>query len=123
MTTEQLNKLPKWAQDHIESIQRQRDQAVKALNEVAGNQSPSPFSYTRHDCTSTGGPTFRKFTIQADTLIVNWLGIELRVDAHDYGNQGKGIRLQWTGEHQTEDVAMIPSSYQAVALVPKSLMR
>ena len=28
-TQEQLNKLPKWAQDHIRDIQRQRDIAVQ----------------------------------------------------------------------------------------------
>jgi hypothetical protein len=120
-----LSKLPKWAQEHIHNLERQRDVAIRALNESLDNQTKSPFSYEKYECTGEeSGPTTKTFFIQAYSIQVNWLGVELTVGAHDYGNTGRGIKLQWGMENRFgEDVAFIPSSYQSARLVSKEHMR
>lgn len=39
--SEQIAKLPKWAQDHIRDLDFQRQQAVTALNEFVDQQKPT----------------------------------------------------------------------------------
>lgn len=43
LTPEQLDKLPKWAQEHIRCIERERDGANDCLSQRVANQEPSPF--------------------------------------------------------------------------------
>jgi len=38
-TPEQISKLPRWAQDHIKDLARQRETALEALNSHVDNQT------------------------------------------------------------------------------------
>lgn len=123
-TPEQLSKLPKWAQDHIRDIARQRETAVNVLNEFVNDDTPSPFFFEDYACTGEcQGPSNKRRYIQAHSVTVVWRGVELRVSANDYGNSGRGIGLSWGtegGRHQ--DVAFIPSNYLSARLVSKEDM-
>lgn len=44
-TTEQIAKLPKWAQDHIARIERRRADAVRQLEEYCDTVTPSPIKF------------------------------------------------------------------------------
>lgn len=125
-TKEQIEKLPKWAQEHVADLQRQRNAAVRALDEYKDAQTLSPF-FTE-DFESTGeskGPQLRRRYIQAHSIEVEWAGVHLRVDANDYGSSGTGIRLQWWcgKKHYGGDAALIPTSFQAARIVSKEDMR
>lgn len=126
-TPEQIAKLPKWAQDEIKSLARQRDAAIRALNEYVDNQTESPFYTEDNECTGEqSGPTNRRRYIQAHKIEVQWRGVYLRVDANDFGQSGHGIRIQWSGGDGRltgREVAFIPGSYQQARLVAKEDMR
>lgn len=49
---DKIAKLPRWAQEHIEKIGRERDQAINALNRFLDGQTPSGFYVD--DCVCTG---------------------------------------------------------------------
>ncbi len=112
-------KLPVWAQEYIQQLTRERDNALRDQREYIDTQTPSPF-YVDYD-----GPENRdKRFVQAHHMTVVWKGVELHISANDYGNSGPGIRLQWgrSGRHGSGDVAFIPGSYQSARLVAKADM-
>ena len=41
--TEKIEKLSKWAQEHIRTLKYERDTAVRALNNYVDGQTESPF--------------------------------------------------------------------------------
>jgi|SRR3972149_7480982 len=113
------NKLPKWAQEQIKKLQRQRDTAVKLLEEYLNEQTPSAFSY---DDFSHLGEDQGKFTtkyVQTHKMEVEHAGVHLTIILRE-----KHIDLQWGGvpEHHGE-MAFIPASHQAAYLVSKENMR
>lgn len=114
---EKITKLPAWAQKHIENLTRQRDNALSAQQKYLDEQTESPF-FVEFD----GADNRSKRFIQAHHMTVTWKGVQLRVDAHDFSNSGKGIRLQWQGTDHRE-VALIPEFYQGARLVSISEMR
>jgi hypothetical protein len=63
-------KLPKWAQDHISDLQRQRDSAVREFNRYIDDQTPSPFSIMEmaHTGEHGGGPSFKRRYIQTNKV-------------------------------------------------------
>lgn len=61
----QLLKLPKWAQEYIIEIERQREAAVKALNDAFDNQTLSRIFTEDIVCVEKGAPSFFKKYIQA----------------------------------------------------------
>ena len=118
MTDEQKAKLPKWAQREIEKLERERDQAIRRLNEYIDDQTPSPFSID--DWVSTGeeaGPSTKTRYIQARRMNVDYGGVCLDIILRDDGYK-KSIDLQWSREHRAglKPVYMVPRSYQQVEL-------
>ena len=120
-TPEQIQKLPKWAQDHIQNLTRERETSVRTLNEFCDNDTPSPIYYEEMVCNGeTQGPSTKRRYIQTDRIVVMWRGIELEIGAHDYGSSGPGISVQWSvAGGRFRDAAMIPESYQRVRIVSK----
>lgn len=121
-TQEQLDGLPKWARQHISDLEGQRDTAQRALKDFCDSGTPSPFYHEEHIHTDEG-PKFVRRYVQANTITALWRGVELAVHAHDYGHNGKGIKLQWSSENKgNREIAMIPLSYQYARLVAKEDM-
>ena len=118
---DRISKLPKWVQEHIKNIQRQRDVAVRALNESCDNQTESPIYYEDFLCTGeseTKGPTPKRKYIQSHGRItINHDGVELDVLCHE-----GYIDLRW-GNDIHSDIAFIPDIYQGARLVSKENMR
>lgn len=123
-TPEQIAKLPRWAQDHLNNISRERDAAIRSLNEFCDNQSPSPFYIEDHPCTGeTSGPSRKRIYIQAHAITVEWAGVILNIDANDYGNRKNEIEISWSTAEGTRDVAMVPRCFNAVIIKTKENMR
>lgn len=54
-------KLPKWAQEHIRKIEREREVAVRALNQYVDDQTPAAFYVDEPESTGEQvGPSFKK---------------------------------------------------------------
>jgi hypothetical protein len=114
-----IEKLPKWAQEIIRDLTRQRETAIRALNEYIDNQTPSPIYVEEMECTGEGiGPSYKKRYIQSRKISVSHSGVDLVILLRD-----DYIDLQWGSEKLNRDAAFIPSSYQSARLVSKENMR
>jgi hypothetical protein len=127
-TDEQIAKLPAWAREHINSLSRQREQAVKTLNEFCDTQTPTQFYIEDNPYTGENhGQAHKRHYIKAYSINVQWRNVWLRIAANDFGNLGEGIHLQWGGgddkQYSTEEVAFIPDSHQSARIVHKDDMR
>ncbi len=118
-------KLPKWAQDHIETLQRQRDTAVRALRDWTDSQTKQPISVDEVECVEQGGPSFFTRYIEGKRLTVRWKGVQLEIHLKEDGNMSDdAIDLKWTAlTRHSGHVAMVPTSFQSVSLMAKENLR
>lgn len=122
-TPEQLAKLPKWARESLTSLQRERDIAVRSLNEYVDNQTKSAFYIEHMECLGEQvGPSLKVQYVQTRAICCRHKGIELRITAFDTSQSKDSIRLQWYADNRSDEVAMIPESFQACRLVARSHM-
>ncbi len=120
---DKIAKLPLWAQGHITKIERERETAVRALNEYCDTQTPAPFYCNEYESTGEDqGPTSKRRYFQGHRITVEWLGVRLEVILRK-DNNGTGIDLQWEDVNRSgTDVALIPRSYQQIYLVTRENM-
>lgn len=112
--------IPNWVKEYARSLEREREQAIKALNKYCDEQTPAPFSI--EDNVSTGeqrGPSTKTRFIQTHQIEIKWHGVLLRVVAFRPGK----IELQWASDPSGHDIALIPSGYNCADLVAKENMR
>jgi len=121
-TPQQIAKLPKWAQDHIKDLSRQREVTIRTLNESLDKQTPSPFYYEDNLCTGEqSGPVRKRIYVQTHWLYVEWEGVQLQILLREGQRQ---IDLKWYDQiGNCRDVAFIPSSYQSARLVARGNMQ
>lgn len=116
---EQIEKLPKWAQQLVRDLKRERESAVKALNDFLDQQTPSPFRMEDFVCTGEeSGPTHKTFYVQGHAMEVESSGIRLRVFAEEkVFSSRKSIELKWEAVDERRNiVTMTPTSYQTIKL-------
>ncbi len=122
-----IEKLPKWAQDHIATIERERDVAIDALNKHCDDQTKSPFFCDDHECTGEDrGPTIKRRYFQGRRIKAEWRGMTLEIMLVGDGDHQRfpGIQMQWTVDnHVLGLVAMVPTSLNTMQLVTKEDMR
>lgn len=109
--TDNIRKLPKWAQQHIQDLERRADSAEKRLCKYLDQQTESPF-FTEDHVNSQ-----RRF-LQTNSVYVRNNGIELHV-LLPRGVQGReGIELTWHVERRGryEDAALLPRASNSVTL-------
>lgn len=112
-TAPDISKLPKWTQDHIASLQRQRDAAIVCLNRFEDHQTPSKVYTEELVCTGERqGPTNKRHWIQTETITCVHAGIELRVSLYKEG----WISLSWGTQRMGVEVAFIPEAFQQARL-------
>jgi hypothetical protein len=114
--------LPKWAQQYVANLERERENAISALNEYVDNQTPSPFYIDEGESTGESqGPTIKRRYIQGHKITVEHKGIRLEVmlRPNEYG-----IDLGWDDlTRGLKHVAMVPQSFNRVQLISKENMR
>lgn len=121
VTEEQLQKLPKWANELIRTLGRERGVAIQKLHQFIDTQSPSCFYHDDLTCTGEQqGPSIYKHFVQTCRIVVEHKGVRLEVVALDKDN----ITLRWdTPDRASSHVALIPISFQSAELVTKENMR
>ncbi len=128
-TPDDLNrflKLPKWVQDHIHTVERERDSALTALNKYVDNQTESPFSIMELECLGEGDgtPSYKQRYIQTHKMEIRAVGVALDIILRDdhidlsWGTMEQGWSTRGSGE-----VCMSPYSYQAIKLISREFMR
>lgn len=142
-TKEQIERLSKWAQDHIETLTRQRDEARHRADEVFESQKPTPFFTLDMVMVKNERGEWKQrpryLDIQGSLYIevdgVN-LSLNVRESVHrvvgedgtvetkpyQYVDLGWGERSWLTGKYGTPCV-MHPSSHCRVHLVPVETYR
>ncbi len=120
-TAEQLEKLPKWAQDSFRHLTSERDEAVALVKKTLDTMTPSPIRITDHACLGEAcGPSFLTRYVQSREIEITWKGIRLTIDLKKQSSQFEdGIRLSWESSqsgkaNQFRDrVGFHPESYNA----------
>lgn len=124
---EQIAKLPQWVQNHIKNLERERGDAVKALNQHLDSQTPSKIYWERYLSTGEAekGPSLKRYYAQTDHLVVESCGVLLRVGANENDAQhNAGIELKWEDQHGIGNmIAAVPKSFQQMDLVAHHNMR
>ncbi len=115
----EIEKLPKWAQEHIKDLNRQRDVAIRALNEYCDKQTESKFYIDESEFTGESvGPTSKRRYIQTRKIYIEHASVLLTVIIRE----GE-IDIGWSNINHHGDVAFMPSSYMQARLVAKENMR
>jgi hypothetical protein len=66
-----FTKLPKWAQEYIKNIEREREMAIRTLNEFQDSDTPSSYWIEDNVCTGEEqGPTTKRHYVQANRVTV-----------------------------------------------------
>ncbi len=120
MMDKRIAKLPKWAQDIIKKLVRERKEAVDVLNGFCDTQTKTPFFF--REMLSTGekqGLSFKEKYIQTCEINIKHCGVFFQA------RLGRdGIKLSWENEKRhMEQVAFIPQSFQQAELIAKDNMR
>lgn len=120
-TPEQIAKLPKWAQEHVEDLERRTRNAEKALRDNLDTQTVSPFRVEDYVCIGDGGGKHITRYVQTHKMTVVHDGVHvdilLRLD-------DPGIEVSWSGEgRMIKEIACIPTSFQKIKLVSREKMR
>lgn len=125
MSDEQLNKLPKWAQEEFRNLQRERDLAVRQMNAITNQQTESPIYCDDYVCSGEQqGPTCKRRFFQGKRVTINWEGVKLEIYCSDgTGQRHRGIQLSWCQADMHGDVALIPEGYMQARLIRKEYMR
>ena len=120
-TPDQVEKLPKWAQEYIKDLDRRVVIAERTLNKYVDSQTPSNVYYEDMVCVGGGSPEFKTKYIQTSRMTFEHEGVQLDI----YLRPQDGINLQWSTPKQlgSGEVAMIPVCFNKVRLVSKENMR
>lgn len=113
MTPEQRQRLPRYAREHLDRVERERDEAVEKARRMNDTQTPSKIWVEDYGAALEQ----RREYIQTpnESIVVAHAGVCLRVCAHN----DRGIELSWAeGDtpYGTGEVAMIPTSHQQARL-------
>ena len=112
-TPEQIGRLPKWAQSHIEQLERQRRDAISTLERFQDSDKPTMISYEQRQHLDS---KFQVFTRHLNTHQVQFAreGVSLVVTLPYYDDNDHGIKLSWgpVGQHSMGDMCFTPTAYQ-----------
>lgn len=107
ITIEQIEKLPKWAQEHIRQLEGQRNSAVRALQRFCESNSTGAIVAPQLVCDSSP-PSHREARYNWHNLEVRHVGVRLRITLYD-----DRINLSYTSESRELDyVYFTPASFQ-----------
>jgi hypothetical protein len=113
---EQLARLPKWAQQEIRKLQRQRDAAVRKLNEMEDSQTPSRVWTEDIVHLADKGPQFVRQYFQAEKLEIEHAGVSLSIRGLHHGS--KQINLTWNAVSRAiGPIYFVPEAFQQARLV------
>lgn len=119
--------LPQWAQEHIRTLQRERDSSVRNLTEWLDNQKPGRV-FTEHylgPCIGELRPANERVYIHPDyAVVMEAHNVRVRLNCEHGSSNNESIVIQWEDVgRKCRDVAMIPLSYHMVRLISKEKMR
>ena len=118
LNAKQFDRLPKYAQEYVLDLERERANALDELRKL--EDAATPTKVWTDDFESLGeeyGPTMVKRYFQCDRLEIESAGVHLSIGGLW---DDKEITLSWRPSgpgHPLGDVCFIPTAYQQVKLV------
>jgi hypothetical protein len=122
---EKIEKLPKWAQEHIGALVRQREEAIDTLNKFTDQQTPTEVSFNEHPCTGEGaGPIQKTRYLQTNRVEFCHAGVFLEVFLTRMNDvqRGYGIELSFSPTDDHGIVALHPRGYGKIEFLAKENM-
>ena len=120
-TSEQIAKLPKWAQEHIESLSREARTWKESALRFSKEQPESPFFM------ETYNEEMRKQFITSPSSSVSFkhAGVEGTIYLTCKGDSQRpfGVELTFHGDNQLQPVGIFPAYSNCLYLVAKENMR
>ena len=116
-TQTRIDTLPKWAQEYISSLKRQKETAVKVLNKAIDDQTPSKIWTERMECLNDGPPNFVKRYFQAENIEIEHKGVKLCITG--LYDDKEDIKLAWGpagSNSRLGDICFVPTAYQQARL-------
>lgn len=120
-TPEQTAKLPKWAQEHIQSIERERDNAIAVKNKMVDDQTPTSIyvdDWMAH-------PRVKRYVqCKHNNLTIEHAGVkaEILLARSDDGQRLFGIEIVYSSNVRSlsfNPVALMPRGHGCIQLVHK----
>jgi hypothetical protein len=108
---DRIAKLPAWVREHIEMLERQREEAVRKLVHFTEEQKPQPFYVEDMVCLTKGAPQRMRRYVHAYRLNFNHRGLTFSLTMRD-----DGVTLQYGQEGGLRDIMCQPTSYQSFNL-------
>jgi len=107
-------KLPKWAQEYIHDLERQRDVVMRDLQEYRDSQTPQPISQLVTTPSKNGGTDFIRRYISGHNVSILWQGVDMDVTL----TQGDGIRISFGSEKRimSGGAAIIPQAGNSILI-------
>lgn len=109
MTPEQFARLPKWAQEHITTLARQRDDARRLRDRLLDKQTPSPF-YTTETVAEPGVLPQPRYLPGVSRVFLRHQDIEAEL----YFDE-RGVGLSFVGRRFGR-VAIVPQASNVIRL-------
>ena len=108
-----LHNLPIWAQDHIAMLERERNAAVRRLDEFADSQTKSPISYEEHLFVDGQWRNVRRY-VQTTRIEIDYANTDLSILCREGGSEGGDcLAIQYGRERRVRSLAVMqPQSYQ-----------
>lgn len=103
--------LPQWAQAHIADLQRQRDEAVRTLENFTQEQKPQHFYVETMACLTKGSPQTVRRYIHGYSIRYEHRGLDFTITEHD-----DGVSIQYGQRTGITDILMQPTSFQQFKL-------
>lgn len=119
-THEQIAKLPKWAREHIETLERDRDSAHRVLKQFTDKQLVSPFFYEEavYNRAEYSGPKFVRRYIDTHRVSIKHQDVLVEIVLPN-GVQGReGIEVNWryVGHERGNGVGLFPTASNMLSI-------
>lgn len=120
LTDTQRAKLPKYAQEYIRNIERERACALECLRRTLDDQTPSKVKTTSFESIGEQpGPSLltRYFQVEGGSVEITHKGVTLTVSG--FYNESNDMQLSWRTEGGLSGlaIAFVPTAYQQARLV------
>lgn len=123
-TPEMIEKLPKWAQNHISHLEMAAESADQMLKDRDNGQTQSNVYVPQHGWTNSGN-VFTQHYLQTSRVVFEFAGVKLDVYLRSDRDGDESIDLTYSGldgKQYMGEVAFVPQAYNLVRLQAQAYM-
>lgn len=111
LLSDRIAKLPEWARKHIETLERQREEAIRRLRQFTNTLTKQPFYIDELACLTSGAPESVRRYIEAHWIRFDHRGLDISIMMRE-----DGVHIQYGQHGGMKDILFQPTSYQSFTL-------